>query len=56
MTIDVFIDRGVSEIDWYGIRIWQPMGESVWYVADKSQGALYEFDNLADAVDRADSI
>jgi|TARA_R110000751_G_scaffold59335_4_gene124630 hypothetical protein len=56
MIVEVDIYNGDSEVDYFGIRVYQPRGENVWYVTDKSEGALWEFDNLADAMDKAESI
>jgi hypothetical protein len=56
MIVEVDVYNGASEVDYFGIRIYQPRGENVWYVTDKAAGALWEFDNLADAMDKVEEI
>jgi len=56
ISFDGYEDRGTTYIELFNIEIYQPSGTNYWVVPDKRGGSVWEFDNLADALNKAETL
>ncbi len=56
IDFDGYEDRGTTYIEVNNIEIYQPHGANYWLVPDKREGAVWEFDNLANALRKAETL
>jgi len=56
IDFDGYEDRGTTYIEVNNIEIYQPHGSNYWLVQDKREGAVWEYENLAHALRKAESL